>query len=278
MRISVIVAVYNRGDFVRRCLDSLNEQSHRPSEVVLCDDGSEEDIIGAVRDMAGSLAYSIVYVRQEHRGFRLAKSKNNGVRHSTGSYLIFNDQDIIHTRDYIQTFVRHHRHRQFLVAYPVRFTPEQMIRLDEGTAASELITPSQIRKVRRQFRKDSLEHVLSRLLGTGRYRLKLRGGVFGIDKEDLLRVDGFDENYQGWGYEDDDLGRRLYRSGVSGRNVFSHQFPIHLCHQPHHQGGVRTNLVYYQHRIREIRQGGCRAVRGLSQTEDDEEISVVHIQ
>ena len=278
MRISVIVAVYNRSDLVRRCLISLNEQSHRPAEVVLCDDGSDEDIMGAVRDIAGQLAYGIIYVRQEHRGFRLAKSKNNGIRHSTGSYLIFNDQDIIHSRDYLQTFVRHHRKRQFLVAYPVRFTPEQMIRLADGMAVDELITTRQIRKVRRQYRKDSLEYMLGHLWGRNRYRLKLRGGVFGIAREDLLCVDGFDENYQGWGHEDDDLGRRLYRAGISGRNVFCQQFPIHLYHQPHHAAGFRTNQAYYQRRIREIRQGDCRAVRGLSQTEDDEQIRVVHMQ
>ena len=42
----------------------------------------------------------------------------------------------------------------------------------------------------------------------------IKGGNVGIWREDFEQLNGFDENFQGWGCEDDDLGKRLRQSGV----------------------------------------------------------------
>jgi hypothetical protein len=96
-------------------------------------------------------------------------------------------------------------------------------------------------------------------------------------RDDLLRVNGFDENYKGWGAEDDDLGRRLYRSGIIGRTVFRDEFPLHLWH-PHATGGRDSrNLHYYNRRRREIAGGDYRAVNGISNPLDDDVPTVERI-
>ena len=44
------------------------------------------------------------------------------------------------------------------------------------------------------------------------------------------RVNGFDENYVGWGYEDDDFARRLYQAGLAPRSVIAEARALHLWH------------------------------------------------
>src|SRR5262249_18819252 len=58
----------------------------------------------------------------------------------------------------------------------------------------------------------------------------LTGNNVGIWREDYERVNGYDENFVGWGAEDDDLGRRLRRAGVRVRSILHWTYTYHLWH------------------------------------------------
>ena len=62
------------------------------------------------------------------------------------------------------------------------------------------------------------------------HKPKLLGCHFSLFREDVERVNGFDENFVGWGYEDDDFARRLYKSGVEPRSVIEEARAMHLWH------------------------------------------------
>lgn len=278
---SVIIAVFNRSDFLRKSLLCLRHQSIRPDEVIVSDDGSSEDILQSLRIEATSLDLKVKYVRQEHRGFRLSKVRNNAVRHAAGEHLIFFDQDIIYTNDFLKTFVRNVRPRTFLVSWPIRLTEEQTARVyDELIVAgnySGIVTPKQKQEVVKQYRKELLYHYLKkwRLRQIGP---KLRGGLFLVNREDYYRVNGFDEQYQGWGNEDDDLGRRLHQSGVIGCNPFRDEYPLHLYHPPYREGEKRVNQAYYLKRKAEIhQQNRYRCEFGLEAPLPDEPLLYVEV-
>ena len=93
--VSVIVTTYNRADFLRLSLASLEMQTARPHEVVIADDGSDPEHVRVIEQLIERSPLKIVYARQEHDGFRLAASRNNGVRHATGDYLLFTDGDAV---------------------------------------------------------------------------------------------------------------------------------------------------------------------------------------
>lgn len=280
-KVSVIIPSYNRDDLVVKCLLSLNAQSCLPDEVVIADDGSKKDILGAVRAISGELNFRIVYVSHPHDGFRAAKVRNNGIRHASGDYLIFSDQDVVHTRHYIRTFLEHRRRGQFLVAYPVRLTEEQSIRVTEemirANTVDQLVSAAQRRMIRKQYRKDGVSYFFRKTFRMRGNKPKLRSGFFGVYREDLWRVNGFDEWFRGWGNEDDDLGRRLHRAGILGRNPFRDEFPIHLWHEPNHTNGFRANAEYNELRIHAIRNGDIRAVNGLENSLDPADVRVIRV-
>ena len=58
------------------------------------------------------------------------------------------------------------------------------------------------------------------------------GGHFSIHKRDLERVNGYDENFVGWGGEDEDLGIRLVRTGIHCRSAISSAKVLHMWHKP----------------------------------------------
>lgn len=268
MKISVILSAYERPDFLKLALLSIGSQTRLADEVVIIDDGSESDIAASVGDYASDLPFaSVKHVRQENRGFRLARSRNNGIREASGDYLVFWDQDTMATRGYLDLYARHGRRGEFLVAFPVMLSEQQSARIGPETVVlgdySGLLTPDQVRVIRRQYVKDSFYYHVGRVVKFRRFRPKVRGGCFGIMRDDLFLVGGFDENYHGWGAEDDDIGRRLYRGGVAGRTVFRDEFIVHLWHEHRTGGEASPNLDYYNRRIREIAAGDYMAVNGI---------------
>lgn len=281
-KVTVIFVVYNRMSFLRLALSSLNNQSFVPDEVVVSDDGSQEDILSALKVFTQNMPFSIKYIRQSDQGFRAAKCRNNAIREASGDYLIFVDQDIVSTKNYIKTFIDNRCRAQFNVAYPIRLTEKQTEVLNstivENAAYCGLITKKQIRKIHKQYYEDSFEYYTRKIFRTNSSKPKLRGGVCGIYKDDLLKVDGYDENYRGWGNEDDDLGRRLYRAGIIGKNPFYDEYPIHLYHYPFHDNGKRVNKEYHQKRKIEIDQGKFKAINGISNPLGNEKIEVIEIK
>jgi glycosyltransferase involved in cell wall biosynthesis len=279
---SLIVSVYNRSALLARCLASVASQSVLPSEIIVCDDGSDEDLLPCLEAAAARLPGRLVQVRQGHQGFRLARSRNNGIKVATEDRLLFIDQDIVGTRRFLETAVTAIEARRFVVGYPVRLTAEQTLRVTEAQVRSgdyrAVYTRRETAPVRRQYYKDRFYGWLHRLsLGT-RPRPKVCGAVHGMWKADLVRIDGYDENFVGWGNEDDDLGRRLHRAGVHGGNPFRTEFPLHLHHPPHRAGLERPNQDYARRRLIDIAHGAYRAPNGLSNPRDRDAVTSVIVR
>jgi len=57
LKVSVILIVYNRADLLRKSLLSLNAQSYLPEEVIVTDDGSDEDILNVLRKLSNNVNY-----------------------------------------------------------------------------------------------------------------------------------------------------------------------------------------------------------------------------
>jgi len=275
MSITAIIPSYNRPDLLSKTLSSFAAQSLVVDEVVIADDGSSVDIPAALEGLLSKLPFSVKFVWQEDLGFRAARARNNGVREARGDFLVFADQDLIFTRNYVKTFAENCRKGEFLVSHPLRLTQEESERVTSEMVDrcdySALLSEEKLAEVAKLCRKDRLYTLLKRL-GLRPIGPKLRSGVFAIWRDDLLLVNGFDEKYKGWGNEDDDLGWRLHYAGVRGRNVTRREVPIHLWHES--KAATRTNKEYYRARRKEIKAGDVRAENGIENTFDPDRYTV----
>jgi hypothetical protein len=61
-------------------------------------------------------------------------------------------------------------------------------------------------------------------------KLRLLTAQCSLHREDFERVNGYDENYVGWGREDDDLALRLGLAGMRGRSVMLTSRALHQWH------------------------------------------------
>lgn len=88
--LSVIVPVYKVEPYLRRCVDSIRNQTYKNLQIILVDDGSPDDC-GAICDEYTKIDSRIVAVHQENEG--LSGARNNGLLFAKGEYIAFVDSD-----------------------------------------------------------------------------------------------------------------------------------------------------------------------------------------
>jgi len=231
MDISVILTTYQRPEHLRRSLLSLAMQRGVEGrfELVVSDDGSIDNTAEIVNDFARSVAFSVKFVTQEHDGFRAARARNNGVRASTGRYLVFIDADCVVPPYHLEQHIRARR--------PGMARSGDSYRLDKATSDridhQSIISGTFLRFVpRRERRRLTLRWLKDQFYGALGHRMspRLLSGNLAVWRSDLECVNGFDESFVGWGCEDDDLGRRLRQAGVRIASILNYARALHLWH------------------------------------------------
>lgn len=155
--ISVIVPTYNRGHYLPDLIGSVWNQTYRPIELVIVDDGSTDDTESQVRKWKdrheSNGEWTLRYIFQENQGAQVAR--NRGLVEARGEYIQFLDSDdLIHPRKseaQVQAF-RAHPDADFVWSPIARFrdgrAPEmKQYDLDGGKEEADTFrveTPSQV--------------------------------------------------------------------------------------------------------------------------------------
>ncbi len=91
VKVSVIVPIYNVEKYLKRCIDSLVEQTQDSLEIVLVNDGSTDGSSKIATEYAEKYSEKIKYVEKQNGG--LSDARNYGMKYATGEYIAFLDSD-----------------------------------------------------------------------------------------------------------------------------------------------------------------------------------------
>lgn len=89
-KVSIIVPIYNTGKYLKRCLNSIVNQTYQNLEIILVDDGSTDDSKAIAKEFAQKDS-RIKLLNQSNSG--LSSARNAGIRKATGKYLTLVDSD-----------------------------------------------------------------------------------------------------------------------------------------------------------------------------------------
>ncbi len=234
---SIIVSVYDDDNALSLILDSLCRQTVNTFEIIISEDGQST----AIKDVLAALSpgrIAINHLTQEDRGFRKTRALNRAIRAARTDHLVFIDGDcLIHP-----CFVAAHQ----AVAGPGVAGAGRRMELGEKISgrlrAGELDlaflsnrlsffrhAPALLRDRVKNIESGLYSPLLQRL--TTNRQLRLVGCNFSCHRDDLLRINGFNEDYQAPGIgEDSDLDWRLERAGVRFKNIKFSAIQYHLHH------------------------------------------------
>ena len=89
--VSVIIPVYNRGRTVRKAIESVLAQSYSKIEVIVIDDGSQDETVSVVKELARSASHIRLIEHGQKKGAQAAR--NTGIRAAGGEWIAFLDSD-----------------------------------------------------------------------------------------------------------------------------------------------------------------------------------------
>lgn len=112
--ISVIVPVYNTGQYLRDCVNSILAQDYNNIEIVLVDDGSTDDGTVALCDELAHKNTNIKVIHQQNQGS--AGARNRGVEEATGEFIAFIDSDDVIESNMLSTLHSMAKHNDVHIA------------------------------------------------------------------------------------------------------------------------------------------------------------------
>ena len=235
---SIIISFYNRIDYLKLVLAGFEVQSFRDFEILIADDGSRIEYSDDIKIIADSTGLKIKHIRHEDIGFRKNKILNKTIVESSSDYLIFIDGDCIPHREFIK---EHYENRAIKTCLTGR-------RVNMSDKISRQLTTEKVKAG--YLSNNFMELIFDGIFGQSSYvekgiylksalmrnilNKKYRGIVgcnFSLFKEDILKVNGFDERYEAPSVgEDTDIQYRLELYGVKIKSINNIAVQYHLHH------------------------------------------------
>ena len=258
---SLLISTYNWPEALRLCLDSVMVQSLMPDEIIICDDGSKAETRTLIESYKNKFAIPLVHVWQEDQGFQLAKIRNKGFAAAQMEYLIQVDGDLILHKDFVRDHAGFSKKGFFTTGSRVLLSPE---------TTADLISHHSI-DIRRFSKNNNnlfnglhlpfLQNFLAtRYKNKGRHRFYVKGCNMAFFKNDLILVNGYNEDFTGWGREDSELAIRLINAGVKKRFLKFGGISYHLFHKEASRDMEQKNIAMMQSAIE---NNTSRAENGL---------------
>lgn len=243
MKISLVITTYNWPLALAAVLDSVRLQTLLPFEILIADDGSSDETRQLIQTNAEGFPCPIQHIWQEDDGFQAAAIRNKAASRAEGEYILFIDGDTLIRPDFVKNHHRLARQGFFSAGNRVLLSKDfsQQV-LSKGLPVAQW-QPHRFssQQVNRAWALHTLPLGPLRLLKKSQWK-GVKTCNLGIWKADLIAVNGFDESFVGWGYEDSELAIRLLNQGFKHLDCRFAATVMHLWHQENDRSREEENL------------------------------------
>jgi glycosyltransferase involved in cell wall biosynthesis len=250
VKVSLCIATYNWPSALELCLRSVLLQTLMPDEVIIGDDGSTNDTRALIDELRPQFPVPLHHIWQPDEGFRLAQIRNRSFAAASGDYIIQADGDLVLHKDFIKDHLMFARQGVFISG--ARSLLSQ-------TASKNLFAEKNIHAVAGYELEK--KHNAIRFLPAAFLNFHLQKGISQVKfvlganmsfwRADLLKVNGYNEDFTGWGKEDNDLAARLSNAGARLHFLKFAGIIYHLYHKEAPRDKMQQNELLLMQAIRE---------------------------
>ncbi len=257
--LALIINTFNQPDYLARVLAAVSHQASPPAEVLLADDGSGPETKEVFARWAAGQTLPAQHIWQPNKGFRRSRILNQAIAATLSDYVVFLDGDTLPHPQFVAdhqalalygAFVQ--GHRALVGQQAAAWFGRQSLAADRRRAWRE----GQL-----QGWKNAWRWPLPWLVYQKGLR-GIRGCNLAIWRADLVRVNGYNEDFTGWGREDSELAVRLLNSGVRRRDLRGRALCYHLWHPPASRAQLTGNNLLLEQALKTAAQ---RCELGLNQ-------------
>ena len=242
MNCSLIICTYNWPEALSLVLSSVAAQSILPNEIIVADDGSSESTARVIEEFSNKIIIPIIHSWQEDDGCRIPHSRNRAIAKSNYEYIIMIDGDTVLHKDFIKDHKRFAQEGLYIQGSRV---------LLQSEFSSSLFEENLFKKPS-FFLKDSKNKInmlrlpfLTKLMSFFKNQNinRIRGCNFSLFKEDVIKVNGFNEEITTWGREDSEFVQRLFNIGVRKQHLKFSGIQYHLYHKEGTHNHTNDNIL-----------------------------------
>ncbi len=257
--VSLIITTYNRPDALKCSILSIQKQSVLPDEVIIADDGSTVETAELIKKLNEASAFPIRHSWQEDEGFQAAKARNKAIALASHEYIIIIDGDIFVHRNFVEDHLHFRRQGHYLQGSRVNLGPELTQKMIADDSVSIHPWTPQVINRKNTIRAPFINHILQSQKNNTK---GTRSCNMSFWRADVVKINGFDEEYIGWGREDSDFALRLQNAGIRRKNVKFAAMGYHLFHSEESRASLTANDSKLQEAI--LRKK-IRCKKGISQ-------------
>lgn len=238
MNISLIITTYNRPDALQKVLESALKQTQLPTEIIVADDGSTTETQQLVEQFQKNATLPILHCWQQDEGFQLAKIRNKAIAMAASPYAIMVDGDMVLGKQFIAS--------HSAIAQPNYTIQGSRVLLSEVTTQAYLNNKLDTLSCCTHGISNRLNAINSSLLSFLASKelhglKKVRGCNMAFWREDVIKVNGFNEAFIGWGREDSEFIVRMLNSGVRRKSLKFGGVGFHLYHPENTRATLQEN-------------------------------------
>ncbi len=236
---TVIAAFYKKINYLRLVLAGFERQTEQNFELIIADDGSQEEVVNEIKKISANQSFLIKHIWHEDKGFRKNKILNKAITESESDYLIFIDADCIPHRGFVDGHLNYAQKNILLTGRRVNLSQKVTNQLTEENVRMGFLEKNLFGLITDGLFGDSIDvekgfYFRNKLILKyfNRKNRGILGCNFSVFKEDIIKVNGFDERYENPSIgEDTDLQFRLELLGVKIKSINHAAVQYHLYHK-----------------------------------------------
>ena len=265
MNHTLIITTYNWPESLFLVLESIKLQSILPDEIIIADDGSDQHTKDFIEEYIKKSNLNILHSWQKDRGFRAARSRNKAIGKSKGEYIILIDGDTILHPDFIRDHLQMREQGCFIQGTRVLLSKA----LTKKTLENELLN-FPFYSVNIKNRKNAVHsNILAKVFSHKQNHLNgIKSCNMSFYKNDCLKINGFNNNFEGWGREDSEFVARMIFSGLKRKNVRFNAIQFHLWHNENDRISIKKNDLILSNTIKNCIK---RCENGIDSIDFDED-------
>lgn len=241
MYTSLIIATYNWPQALEICLNSLLQQTVMPAEVIIADDGSGNSTRLVIEKFQPLFPVPLVHVWHNDDGFRLAQIRNKAAAVAK-DYIIQIDGDLILHTHFVQNHIEAAEKGKYICGSRVMINNTFTQRIING---SEKVTRFDFfrKGIGNRFNAVYLKKISNFINRVRSYNNleNIRGCNMSYWRDDFIAVNGYNEEFVGWGREDSDLVFRFDRYALKRRYFKFQGIVYHLYHKENDRSNLSQN-------------------------------------
>lgn len=235
MKTALLLSTYNWPAALNLVLKSIIRQSVLPDEILIADDGSKEETKLLIESFQKISAVPIKHFWQEDLGFRKSRILNQAVAGTDAEYIIQVDGDCILHSKFVEDHINARATNTYLYGARVNILPEYV----DSVFEKQIIDFGYFSKeIKNKSRSLHVPFLASFYKVHKAYSDKFRGCNVSFWRKDFIEINGYNEDYEGWGREDSDLVIRMGNKGVLAKRLRYAGIVFHI----HHKINSRDNF------------------------------------